>query len=161
MESKVGSEIKTAQEKMGDWQEEMKAQVGSLTSRIDANQKEMKAMLDASLEKMGVNPAEMQSVAVHQEVPKEEATMETIRALKDVAWRLVSSLRAPPTAKEMDPGRWCVPAEVGCYLRMVDSLCLSCTAQKTWPSWTMLYAGHLKYRHLRRNDGRSQNAAME
>jgi hypothetical protein len=37
MEAKIGSEIKTIQEKTDDGQK-MKAQVGSLTSRIDANQ---------------------------------------------------------------------------------------------------------------------------
>jgi hypothetical protein len=54
MEAKIGAEIKTIpekmganQEKMGDGQEEMKVQAGSLASRIDANQEEMKTMLDA------------------------------------------------------------------------------------------------------------------
>jgi hypothetical protein len=68
---------------MDDGQEEMKAQVGSLTCWIDVNQEEMKAMLDACLEKMEANPGELQYVVVHQEVPKEEAVVEMIRALKD------------------------------------------------------------------------------
>jgi hypothetical protein len=33
----------------------------------------MKTMLDACVEKMEANPGELQSVAVHQEIPKEEA----------------------------------------------------------------------------------------
>jgi hypothetical protein len=44
--------------------------VGSLASRIDVYQEEMKVMLDVCLEKMEANPGELQSVAVHQEVPK-------------------------------------------------------------------------------------------
>jgi acyl-CoA reductase-like NAD-dependent aldehyde dehydrogenase len=69
------------QEKMNDRQWKIKAQVASLASWINANQEEMKAMLDACLEKMEANPGELHSVVVHQEVPKEEATVETIRAL--------------------------------------------------------------------------------
>jgi hypothetical protein len=59
----------------------MKAQVCFLPSRIDTNQKEMKAMFDACLEKMEANRGVLQFVAVHQ-VPKEEATVETFRALR-------------------------------------------------------------------------------
>jgi hypothetical protein len=55
-----------------DNKQEMKVQVSSLASWIDVNQEEMKAMLDACLEKMEANPGELQSVTVHQEVPKEE-----------------------------------------------------------------------------------------
>jgi hypothetical protein len=67
---------------MDNGQEEMEAQVVSLASRIDANQKEMKAMLDPCLEIMEENP-ELQSVAVHQKVPTEEAAVEMIAALKN------------------------------------------------------------------------------
>jgi hypothetical protein len=73
----------TNQEKMNDRQEEIKDQVSSLASWIDPNQEEMKTMLDACLEKMGANPGELQSVVVHQEVPQEEATVETTGALED------------------------------------------------------------------------------
>jgi hypothetical protein len=59
------------QGKVGDGQEEVKAQVLSLVSRIDVNQEEMKAMLDACLENMEKNPGEQQSVAVNEEVPEE------------------------------------------------------------------------------------------
>jgi hypothetical protein len=89
MENKIGSKIKTVQEKMDAIQEkvdngheEMKAQVSSLASRIDVNQEEMKVMLDACLEKMEANLGEMQSVAVHEEVPKEEVAV-IIVALKE------------------------------------------------------------------------------
>jgi hypothetical protein len=56
--------------------------VGPVASRLDANQEEMKAMLDACLEKMEANPEEQKSVAVHEEIPKEEAAGETFGALK-------------------------------------------------------------------------------
>jgi hypothetical protein len=59
MEAKIWSEMKTIQEKMGayqemmdDGQDEMKAQVGSLASRIDVNQENMIADLDTHQEKM-------------------------------------------------------------------------------------------------------------
>jgi hypothetical protein len=68
---------------MDDGEEEMKAQVGSLASRIDANQEEMKAMLDPCLEKMEANPAELQYVAVQQKDLTEEAELEMIGVLKD------------------------------------------------------------------------------
>jgi hypothetical protein len=61
----------------------VKAQVGSHASWIDVNQEEMKAMLDVCLEEIEANPGELQSVVVHQEVPKGEATVEMIGALKD------------------------------------------------------------------------------
>jgi hypothetical protein len=92
METKICSEIKTMdvnqgkidaiQEKMDDWQEEMKAQVGSPASRIDVSQEKM-VMLDACLEKMEANLGELQSISVHQEVPKEESAVEMIVVLKD------------------------------------------------------------------------------
>jgi hypothetical protein len=50
---------------------------------MDNRQAEMKAMLDACLEKMESNPGELQPVMVHQDVPKEEAMVEMIGALKD------------------------------------------------------------------------------
>lgn len=42
----------------------------------------MKAMLDDCLEKMEANPGKLQSVAMHQVVCKEEATVETIGAME-------------------------------------------------------------------------------
>jgi hypothetical protein len=38
---------------------------------------------EAYPEKMEANPEEMKSVAVHEEVPKEESTVETFGALKE------------------------------------------------------------------------------
>jgi hypothetical protein len=56
--------------------------VGSLASRIDANQEEMKAMLDGSLRKTEAYPEEMETASEHPEVPKEEAAVETFGAPK-------------------------------------------------------------------------------
>jgi hypothetical protein len=42
----------------------------------------MKVILDACLEKMEANPGEQKSVAVHEEVPQEEAAVETFGAPK-------------------------------------------------------------------------------
>jgi hypothetical protein len=52
MEAKIGAEIKTIQGKMDNGQEDMRGQVGSLTSRIDVNQEKMKVMWDACLGKV-------------------------------------------------------------------------------------------------------------
>jgi hypothetical protein len=100
---------------------------------MEINQEEMKAMLDTCLEKMKTNPGELQSVAVHQKVPNEEVTVETIRALEEQYgdWHLA---RAPLTAKETDPGQWWILEEVGHCLQINDPLCHSCTVQGTWSS---------------------------
>jgi peptidoglycan/xylan/chitin deacetylase (PgdA/CDA1 family) len=50
--------------KLGAHQGELKAQVGSLTSQIDANQEEMKAMLDACLERWRQR-GELKFIAMH------------------------------------------------------------------------------------------------
>jgi hypothetical protein len=76
------AEMDAFQEKVNDTQEETKVQVGSLPSWIDGNQEDMTVMLDACLEKMEANPGEQKSAAVHDEVSKEKATMDTFRALK-------------------------------------------------------------------------------
>jgi hypothetical protein len=90
METKIGSEIKTIQEKVDaiqekviNGQEDMKGQVGSLVSWISVSQEEMKALLDACLEKLEENPGELQCIVVHQVGPKEEAAVEIIVALND------------------------------------------------------------------------------
>jgi hypothetical protein len=70
------------QEKVDDGQEGVKARVDSLASWIDANEGDMKVTLNACLEDMEENPAEQKSVAVHEEVPKEEAEVQTSGALK-------------------------------------------------------------------------------
>jgi hypothetical protein len=55
----------------------------------------------------------MKSVVVHEEVPKEEAAVETARALKK---RYGDWHRVPPIAEETDPGQWWVPEETGHHL---------------------------------------------
>jgi hypothetical protein len=53
--------------------------------RNEGLQKEMNAdqeVMEACPEKMEANPEEMKSVAVHKEVPKEEAAVKTVRTLR-------------------------------------------------------------------------------
>jgi hypothetical protein len=50
---------------------------------MDSFQEEMKAMLETCLEKMELNPEGIKAVAEHQDVPNEEAAVETVRALED------------------------------------------------------------------------------
>jgi hypothetical protein len=66
------AKIRTIQEEMDNGQEEMEGQVGSLTCWIHVKKGEMKTY-----------PGELQPIAVHQEVPKEEAMVETIGPLVD------------------------------------------------------------------------------
>jgi transcription termination factor NusB len=73
MTARLEDKIEANQEKMDDGQEKMKAHFGSLTSRTGANQEEMKVMLDACLEKW--KQIQEKSVAVHEEVRKEEAAV--------------------------------------------------------------------------------------
>jgi hypothetical protein len=82
-------------------------------AEMKAHQERMMATIKASLE-------EMKSIGEHQVVPKEEATVETIRALKD--WSGDQHL-----AEEMDPGLWWVPEEVGRWPRM------TCHVVPVWP----------------------------
>jgi hypothetical protein len=79
MEAKTGVEIEIIhdkkdanQKKMDGGQEDLKAQVGSLASGIGVKQEGMMAMA-----------GEMQSIAVPQKFPKEDAAVKTIRGLKD------------------------------------------------------------------------------
>jgi hypothetical protein len=104
MEAKIGTEIKTIQDKMVG-QEEIKAQVCPLAFRIDVNQEEMKAMLDACLEKMEANPGKLQSLAVHQ-VSKEVAAVATFRALRKRHRdrHLVVRRRGQPEKRTQDNG---------------------------------------------------------
>jgi hypothetical protein len=54
--------------------------------------------MEAYLEKMEANLEEMKSVAVHTEVPKEEAALKTVRALKERygVWHLTVEHRRQP-----------------------------------------------------------------
>jgi hypothetical protein len=65
-------------------QDMMKTQIGSLASLIDAksdaNHESMMVRMDYQLKKMEAletNPEEIESEAEHEEVPKEEAAVET------------------------------------------------------------------------------------
>jgi hypothetical protein len=81
---------------------------------MKANQEAMKACLGKMVAMdFEANPEKKKSVVVHEEVPKEEATVKTVRALKEAVWGPASNCRVPPTAAETDPGQWWVPEEVG------------------------------------------------
>jgi hypothetical protein len=91
----------------------------------------MKAMLEACLEKVEENLGEQKSIAEDQQVPNEEAVVDT-GGTRGWIWGPASSRSVPPTAEETDPGRWWVPAEVGRRPRTVDWPCRYCTVQGTW-----------------------------
>jgi hypothetical protein len=100
----------------------------------------MMAKMDSQVEKMEAclgkmeatnleaNPEEMKSVAVHEEVPKEEAAVETLGALKK--WRGYRHLdvgrRQKPKKRTQDNGG--SREEGGHCLQRDSSLCHSCTA---------------------------------
>jgi hypothetical protein len=72
--------------KMDAIQEKTNATIKEIIEDIRAWRKEMKSNQEATEaypEKMEANPDEVKSVAEHEEVPKEEAAMETFRALKE------------------------------------------------------------------------------
>jgi hypothetical protein len=100
-----------------DGQEEIKAQVGSLASRIAVNQQEMKTVSDTCLDKMEAKAGELQSVAVHQEVPKEEAAVKPIRALKKRYGERHLAVGRREKPKERTQGKGGVPEETGCRRR--------------------------------------------
>jgi hypothetical protein len=86
-------------------QEEMKAQIGTLLSRIDAQHERLIAWLGttepADLE---ANPEEMQSEAEHREVPKKHAAVKPVRELrKRHRGRKVAAERR---RKPKDGSRW-------------------------------------------------------
>jgi hypothetical protein len=120
----------------------MKARVGSLASRIYAHHEEMGEMrawrkgttarqeeTEACLESKDPTSVQIESVAVQEEAPKEEAAVETFGALKERHGRPASRRTAQPATDETDPGQWWVPEEVGRRLQRDDPPCHSCTAQ--------------------------------
>jgi hypothetical protein len=82
----------------------MKAILKASYEEMKAHQERMMAVMKAGLE-------EIECQLEHQDVPKEEAVMEIIRALED---RYGDHHLAPLTADEMDPGRWWILEKVGC-----------------------------------------------
>jgi hypothetical protein len=110
------------------------------------------------------NPGELQSVAVHQEVPKEEAEVEMIVSSEGASWGQASSRKAPPTDEETDPGRWWVPAEVGRCPRTVDRPCQFLHRERDTvvrdQMMTIMYAEPLKDERSRRDIGSNLNATM-
>jgi hypothetical protein len=107
--------------------EQRTAKMDAWLAEMRAWQKEMTAgqeTMDTCLESK--QPTSLESIAVHEEVPKEAAVRPT-RALKS-GMGLASSHKAPRSAKETDPGQWWVLKEIGHWLQRDDPLCHSCTA---------------------------------
>jgi hypothetical protein len=69
----------------------------------------------------------MKSVAVHEEVPGEDAPVETGRALNKRHRN--RNLAIERRAEETDPGQWWVPEDIGCRPQRDDPLCRSDTAR--------------------------------
>jgi hypothetical protein len=92
MECLVAS-IETMDSKIDASQERMMAKLDACQAKMDAWLEEMKdsrkettncqEAMEACRETMEVNSGDLQSLAVHQEVPKEEAAVEIIGAMKD------------------------------------------------------------------------------
>jgi tRNA/tmRNA/rRNA uracil-C5-methylase (TrmA/RlmC/RlmD family) len=103
MMARLLAEIRTKTEKMHANQAEMKANHAKthanlremragqellkeeMLVKLDAHHERMMARMDSQLEKatdLESNPEEIESKAEHKEVPKEEATVETLEALK-------------------------------------------------------------------------------
>jgi hypothetical protein len=73
-------------------------------------------------EKMEANPEEMKSLTVHEEVPKEEAAVETFGALKE--W--YGDWHPAVGCWAQDPGQWWVFEEVDHCLQRDDPPFHSC-----------------------------------
>jgi hypothetical protein len=82
MEAKFGAEVKTIQEKMDSHHEKLvalkKAGKEQITAKMDAWMEGM----EACVRKLEANPEKSYALAQHCKVPKEEATVETFRALR-------------------------------------------------------------------------------
>jgi hypothetical protein len=63
-------------------------------------------MKEACLKSKEPTSLEVEYVVVHEEVPKEEAAVGTVRALKKQYQGLAPSRKAPQSDEEMDPGQW-------------------------------------------------------
>jgi hypothetical protein len=110
MEAKTDAcqeKIYASQEKTDANLQEMKNGQAKIKSRVSANLEKMESCLEKTQTMdLEANPRELQSIVVHQEVPKGEAAVETIRA----------------------PGQWWLPEKVGRYPQTDDPPCHSCTA---------------------------------
>jgi hypothetical protein len=98
MKAQVGylaSQMDMMEARMDSSLEEMKASLGPMEAclgktevRVETGQDPVEAKIKTGLEErkatsLEANQAEIEAIAEHQEVPNEEAAMETIRALED------------------------------------------------------------------------------
>jgi hypothetical protein len=70
----------------------------------------------------------VESKEEHEEVPKEEAAVETSRALKKWHGDKHLAIKVLRSTEEMDPGQWWTLEKVGRHLQRDNPLCYSCTA---------------------------------
>jgi hypothetical protein len=70
-------------------------------------------------------------VAVHEEVPKEEAAVKTVRALKKQYGDRHLIVGCRQQLQKWTPGQWWVPEEVGCHPQRDESPCRSGKAKGT------------------------------
>jgi hypothetical protein len=85
-------------------------------AKLDAHYERMEALVDVSVKKMKAclqkmeatdleaNPGEIESESLHEEVPKEDTTVRTVKSIEEVVWGSASSCRAPLITEETDPG---------------------------------------------------------
>jgi hypothetical protein len=81
------------------------------------------AMMEVCLEKKEQSPEGIESNSEHQEVPKEEAAMKTVGALKDKYGR-----RHLDMGCCRQPRHWGIPEEVDRLPQTNNPPCRSCTA---------------------------------
>jgi seryl-tRNA synthetase len=119
-QAKTGAEIKTIQEKMDTIQGKNDANQEEMKEEIKSGEAEMKATVNAILQKMKswreetkaytekqeANPEGMRSAAEHPEVPKEEAAVKIVRALKKRYgdWNLAVRCCRQPQKQTQDNG---------------------------------------------------------
>jgi hypothetical protein len=134
-QAKMDANLKEIIAEMRVWRKKMEAMEAypeKMEARVKTNQEPVEAKIKTGLfevEAMDLeaNPKEKEVMAEQHGVPNEEAA---------VVPGLASSHRVLLKSEEMDPGRWWVPAEIGCCLRTVDPPCRSCTVQGTRSSGT-------------------------
>jgi hypothetical protein len=94
--------------------------VQEIIAKMDAHQERMGAStnawrkeptacqegMEACLESKEPSSVEIEPVAVHEEVPEENAAVKTVKSTEEAVWGPASRRSAQPTAAETDPGHW-------------------------------------------------------
>jgi hypothetical protein len=133
MQEKMDANLKEIKENIKPNQAEMKAMQAETDATLkeinagqDAWMEEMKAdreAMEAYPENMEGSPEDTESIAVHEDIPKEEAAVQPVRALKKRHGDRRLVLRHRGKLKEQTEGNGGVPEEVGCRLQRYDPPC--------------------------------------